>query len=63
MDKTKFLSGVSFAVYGRNLAMWTKWPIYDPEVACLDGTTITTGLEAAAFPMTRSFGFNLKIKF
>lgn len=63
LSKTKFISGVSFAAYGRNLAMWTNWPIYDPEVACLDGSTITTGLEAAAFPMTRSFGFNIKLKF
>ena len=49
--------------YGRNLAMWTRWPQFDPEVACLDGSTITTGLEAAAFPMTRSYGFDVKLKF
>lgn len=63
LKKTKFINGVSLAAYGRNLAMWTRWPQFDPEVACLDGSTITTGLEAAAFPMTRSYGFDVKLKF
>jgi len=61
-DKT-ILRGASVAVFGRNLAMWTKWPQYDPEIASLNGSDITRGFESGAFPMTRSWGVNLKLKF
>lgn len=63
LAKTKFLTGASIGFFATNLAMWTKWPQFDPEVACMDGSSITTGLEAASFPMTRSYGVNLKLKF
>ena len=63
MEKTRFLRGVSVAVFGRNLAMWTRWPQYDPEIAALNGSTITTGFESGQFPMTRSYGFNVKLQF
>ncbi len=63
VNKLKFINGISFSIFGRNLAMWTEWPQFDPEVACLEDSTITTGLEAASFPMTRSYGFNMRIKF
>lgn len=63
VERISFLQGASIAVFGRNLAMWTRWPQYDPEVASLDGSTITTGFESGSFPMTRSWGVNLKLKF
>lgn len=63
IDKIKVLRGLTVSVYGRNLAMWTRWPQYDPEVAALSGSTITTGMETVTFPMTRSYGFNIKLKF
>lgn len=61
--KTKVLQRVSVAAYGRNLAMLTSWPQYDPEIATLNGSQITTGFETAQFPMTRSYGFSLELKF
>ena len=63
MEKTKILQGASISLFGRNLAMWTKWPIYEPEVASLDGTNINIGLQSGAYPMTRSYGVNLKLQF
>lgn len=50
-------------VYGRNLYIWTKWPIFDPEFGTLNGTDITQGFEIAQFPSTRTFGFNLILGF
>lgn len=63
LNNTKVLQGLTIAVYGRNLAMWTEWPIFNPEVASLNGSDIMVGLEAGAFPMTRSYGVNVKLKF
>ncbi|WP_232336573.1 SusC/RagA family TonB-linked outer membrane protein [Mucilaginibacter aquatilis] len=48
-------------VYGRNLFIWTKWPVFDPEFGTLSGTDIVQGFETAQFPSTRTFGFNLVI--
>ncbi|MDT3403835.1 hypothetical protein QE417_002907 [Mucilaginibacter terrae] len=52
---------LSVGVYGRNLFIWTKWPIFDPEFGTLAGTDIVQGFETAQFPSTRTFGFNLTI--
>ncbi|WP_233260848.1 SusC/RagA family TonB-linked outer membrane protein [Pedobacter sp. HMWF019] len=48
-------------VYGRNLYIWSNWPIFDPEFGTLSGSDITQGFEIAQFPSTRTFGFNLVI--
>ena len=51
------------ALYGRDLALFTKFPIYDPEVAALNGSTILPGIEMGQLPSTRTFGLNLTVKF
>jgi TonB-linked SusC/RagA family outer membrane protein len=61
--KIKFIQGATLSLYGRDLAMWTKWPQFDPEIASLDGSEITVGFESAQFPMTRTFGGSIKLKF
>jgi len=61
--KIKFIQGATISLFGRNLAMWTRWPQFDPEIASLDGSEITVGFESAQFPMTRSFGGSIKLKF
>lgn len=48
-------------VYGRNLHIWSKWPMFDPEFGTLNGTDILQGFEIGQFPSTRTFGFNLVI--
>ena len=55
---------LNLALYGRNLAMWTKdFPVYDPEVATLNNGTIVPGSEMGQLPSTRTMGFNLTLKF
>lgn len=50
-------------VYGRNLAIWSDWPAFDPEFGTLSGTDITQGFEVGQFPSTRTIGVNLVIGF
>ena len=64
----KFLKKVGLAnaqlgIYGRNLFVWSPWPMFDPEFGTLSGTDIVTGFEIAQFPSTRSYGFNLSLGF
>ncbi|XHR96362.1 hypothetical protein ACFJIV_06770 [Mucilaginibacter sp. UC70_90] len=54
-------SAATVGVYGRDLYIWTKWPIFDPEFGTLSGTDIVQGFEVAQFPSTRTFGFNIVI--
>lgn len=63
VNRVKFIQGASIAVFGRNLAMISDWPQFDPEIATLNGSQITTGFETAQFPMTRSYGVSLKLNF
>lgn len=57
------LSNASFGVYGRDLFIWSPWPIFDPEFGTLSGTDVVRGFEVGQFPSTRSIGFNLSIGF
>ncbi len=50
---------LTFGVYGRNLFIWSPWPMFDPEFGTLAGTDIVQGFETGQFPSTRSFGLNL----
>jgi len=56
------ISGASVAVYGRDLAMISKFPIFDPETAALNGGTIMPGVEMGQMPSTRTFGLNLRLQ-
>lgn len=55
------LSRVSIGVYGRNLFIWSTWPMFDPEFGTLSGTDIVQGFEVGQFPSTRTYGFNLVV--
>jgi len=55
------LQRLTLGVYGRNLFIWSPWPMFDPEFGTLSGTDIVTGFEVAQFPSTRSMGINLVI--
>lgn len=55
------LQRVTVGVYGRDLFIWSPWPIFDPEFGTLSGTDITQGFEVGQFPSTRTMGFNLVI--
>ena len=61
--KTHVLQGASLAFFATNLFCITDWPMYDPEVGTMNGSSISRGIESGAYPMTRSYGFNLKLQF
>jgi TonB-linked SusC/RagA family outer membrane protein len=50
-------------VYGRNLFIWSDWPMFDPEFGTLSGTDIVQGFEIGQFPSTRTLGVNLVLGF
>lgn len=62
LSKT-FIRQASFAVYGRNLAMISDFPVFDPETAALNGGTILPGVEMGQLPSTRTMGVNLTLRF
>lgn len=61
MTKRLGLQRATVGVYGRDLFIWSKWPMFDPEFGTLTGTDIIRGFEVGQFPSTRTFGFNLVI--
>lgn len=50
-------------VYGRDLFIWSPWPMFDPEFGTLSGTDIIRGFEIGQFPSTRTLGVNLIVGF
>lgn len=57
------LGRVTAAIYGRDLFIWSPWPMFDPEFGTLSGTDIVRGFEIAQFPSTRSIGASIQISF
>ena len=55
------LKKATLGVYGRDLYIWSKWPMFDPEFGTLSGTDIVQGFEIGQFPSTRTIGFNLVV--
>ncbi len=54
------VSQMNVALVGRNLAMWTKYPNYDPENATNAGNG-GQGFEMGSLPTTKSIGINLTL--
>ena len=61
LSRTPFRAA-SLAVYGRDLAMITDFPIFDPETAALNGSTILPGVEMGQLPTPRTYGVNITLK-
>ncbi|HLZ89944.1 MAG TPA: SusC/RagA family TonB-linked outer membrane protein [Puia sp.] len=60
--KKRFIKGLSFSLAGRNLAILMKrTPNIDPESSI--NNTNGQGLELTGYPTTRSWGFNMNVKF
>lgn len=57
------IEDVKISLVGRNLALWTENPHFDPETMAMGGGTLIPGVEDMAFPSTRSIGFNINLKF
>lgn len=58
-----FVQSIKVSVVGRNLALWTENPHFDPDVMAMSGGTLQPGIENMAYPSARSIGFNLNVKF
>lgn len=54
---------LTLSFVGRNLALWSDVPHVDPETSSTAGGTIIPGVESVAIPSTKSFGFNIGLKF
>ncbi|TRZ45715.1 SusC/RagA family TonB-linked outer membrane protein [Robertkochia solimangrovi] len=61
--KTGVFKNASLGMYATNLFCITEFPQYDPETGMLNGSDIHMGIESMSFPMTRSYGFNVKLSF
>ncbi|MCY0969950.1 SusC/RagA family TonB-linked outer membrane protein [Chryseobacterium wangxinyae] len=58
------MSNLSLSLYGRNLMMLTKnFPLFDPEAATLNDSSITPGVEVGQLPTARTVGIQLNAKF
>lgn len=57
------LQRAAVAAYGRDLFIWSPWPMFDPEFGTLSGTDIVRGFEIAQFPSTRTIGASLIVGF
>jgi TonB-linked SusC/RagA family outer membrane protein len=62
LSKT-FIRQATFGLYGRDLLMITKFPMFDPETAALNGSTLLPGVEMGQLPSTRTMGLNITFKF
>ncbi len=63
LTKKLGLQRATVGVYGRDLFIWSPWPMFDPEFGTLSGTDIVRGFEVGQFPSTRTIGANLVIGF
>jgi TonB-linked SusC/RagA family outer membrane protein len=63
IQKTRVLQGASIAVFATNIFSLDKWPQFDPEGGMMTGTNVYSGIEAGAYPMTRTMGVNLRLSF
>ncbi|GMQ24611.1 SusC/RagA family TonB-linked outer membrane protein [Algoriphagus sp. oki45] len=57
------IQDLKISLVGRNLALWTENPHFDPETLSMGGGTLIPGVEDMAFPSTRNIGFNINLKF
>lgn len=63
LGKTNVLQGASIGAYMTNIFCLSNFPQYDPEAGMMSGNDIYRGIEAMTFPMTRTYGINVKLSF
>lgn len=57
------LDRLMISVYGRNLVTLSSFPIFDPETAALNGSSMMPGVEMGQMPSPATYGFNVKLEF
>lgn len=63
LDKIGWLKSLSVGFFATNLFCITDFPQYDPEAATFNSASISRGIETGAYPMTRTYGFTIKLGF
>lgn len=53
----------TLGIWGRDLACWSNFPGFDPEVATYQSGVMIPGAEMGVFPSTSTYGINLKLAF
>ncbi|WP_282035802.1 SusC/RagA family TonB-linked outer membrane protein [Saccharicrinis aurantiacus] len=61
-DQVK-LSNVRFSVAMDNVAIFTKYPFFDPEVGAMEDDVLTTGLDRSIYPQARTTRVGLTVNF
>lgn len=61
--RNNYIKRVNVGLYGRDLLLFTKFPLWDPEIGTMNRNRIEPGFETAQFPSTRSFGINVSFLF
>ncbi len=57
------IKNIKVGVYGRNLFIFTDWPMYNPEVTALGiKNNVVLGYESNQFPATRTIGLNISLE-
>lgn len=57
------LTNLRFFVSGNNVALWTNYSGFDPEVSTRRRTPLTPGVDYSAYPRSRSLVFGLNLSF
>jgi TonB-linked SusC/RagA family outer membrane protein len=63
VKRTGVLQGASIALFATNIFSWDNWPQFDPEGGMMTGTNVFNGIEAGAYPMTRTKGLSVRLSF
>lgn len=63
IQKIGWLRSLSIGVFATNIFCISNFPQYDPEAATFNSASISRGIETGAYPMTRTYGFTLKLGF
>ncbi len=56
------LGEVRVSLIGRNLALWTENPHFDPELNAMQGQNLVQGVDDMSYPSSRSYGLSIQLK-
>ena len=57
------IESLRFYVTGYNVALWTNYSGYDPEVSTVRRTNLSPGVDYSAYPRSRQLVFGLNLNF
>ena len=65
MKIDKYITGIRFSITGQNLALWTKYNGYDPEVNIdkSSGSYKSYGIDYLSYPRAKTLVYNLTVSF